>query len=244
MKKNNRIKRVEFILDKYKRKNDSYMEELRTTYDEYKALVYKDKATINLYVRHMEDLCNIIEESHSGFLTIILMFIILILTSVMSVNFYLRYQEVKDNLDESIIKANAETNMQVTYVNLESFSILQISDEDYISQKPITINIKSSSKNYVGSLVYRVYMVPKNNNKKIINTDNIKYTLDVSGGNIGINKLSDATKTRDNKILLYEGTMNSNDEVNIDYYMWLDKSAKINQDEAFNFIFYIDGYVK
>ena len=244
MKKNNRIKRVEFILDKYKRKNDSYMEELRTTYDEYKSLVYKDKATINLYVRHMEDLCNIIEESHSGFLTIILMFIILILTSVISVNFNLRYQEVKDNLDESIIKANAETNMQVTYVNLESFSILQISDEDYISQKPITINIKSSSKNYVGSLVYRVYMVPKNNNKKIINTDNIKYTLDVSGGNIGINKLSDATKTRDNKILLYEGTMNSNDEVNIDYYMWLDKSAKINQDEAFNFIFYIDGYVK
>jgi len=246
MKKNRKIERVEYILNKYKKKNDSYLDELRSTYDEYLNLSSNDKVTNNLYVKHMEDLCNIEEDLHSGGITIALMLMILIITSFITFRFYVKYAEVKDNLDKSIVKANAETNMKVTYINLDSFSIFQTKDENYLSQRPTTINIKSTSSNYNGELVYRLFMVPKNDKLKkedIIDKSNLKYTIDLPGGNIGIKELKNA-KIKNDKILLFEGTMNSNDEIDINFYMWLNADKTIDANKKFDFTFFIDGYVK
>lgn len=246
-KKRKILNRAEDVITKYRDDVSVYYLELIKSYREYHELDNVDKTTEDLYLEHIDSLCDfVLEKKHSNKI-IIGMFILLTIMLIMTTFSTIQYYEISTNLKNNIVKANDTTSLIVNYDNLDNFNAMTFSnEEDYINLKPLKINLTSSSKdNKKYKIHYNVYIVEQNDNiatNNLISREAFLYNVTSNNKNSGIKSLKSGTITN-GRILIYSGTFAGGEEENIELRLWLDsKSSSNNLNKTYKFKLYVDGY--
>lgn len=249
MKKNKILIRAESIITKYKDDDSKYYRELVKTYKEYKGAIYKDRVKDELYLEHINDLCNLIITKRKASITITIMVIILIITIILTGYSTYKYIDISNNLKNNVLKVNKANSLIINYKNLDSFNAFTLTDEDNIQElTPLTLNILNRSLNNK-DIHYDIYILEENNNldySDIIPRESFLYIVDANNRNSEsskIKRLSDASK-KDNKIKLFSGTISNNEEITVNIRMWLDENSNTDYtNKIYRFKIFVDGYV-
>lgn len=246
MKKNNTLIRAETIITKCKDDNSKYYRELVRTYKEYKGVVSKDKVKNDLYIQHINDLCNLIIARRQSNATITLMLIILFITIALTSYSSYKYLDITNNLKNNVLKVNKANSLIINYRNLESFNAFTLTDEEnYQDLTPLTLNILNHSLDNK-DMHYDIYILEDNDGIQddlIIPHEAFLYNVNDGNRSSRVKKLSDAYK-KDNKIKIFSGSIRCNEEINVNIRMWLDEKSNTNYlNKVYRFKIFVDGYV-
>lgn len=245
---NKALLRAESIITKYKDDESVYYQELKKSYKELKHLELPDKTTQELYVEHIERLCDFIVQKKHANIMIAIMSIFFIFMVCITIYTSYRYYDMSTNLKNNIIKANRNTSLIVNYKNLENFDAVKLSNEtEYKDLTPITLSVLAKSEDKDSYKVhYDVYIIEENDvleESNIINRDVFLYNVYSNTRDTGIKSLKDAS-IKDNKILLFSGEIETNKTEDISIRMWIDsKTDKSYLNKKYRFKLYVDGYV-
>ena len=208
-----------------------------------------DKETNNLYLKHIEELCELmIEKKHANFILIAAVIVFLGI-SYMAINSSLKYYNASNALNQSIIKANRRVSMLVAYKDLENFNAVNLSDnESFMNLKPLSLSVVSTSMdNEQFPVKYNIYLIPQNDDlsdDEIIDENLFYYHINTDNGGSDIKSMKDCF-VKNNKILLYSGEMLSNSKENIDIRMWINNSNKVDYlNKKYRFKLFVEGEVK
>jgi hypothetical protein len=247
MKKNKILERAENTITKYKNDDSIYYRELVKTYKEYKNYDNNDYTRDELYISHINDLCDLIIEKKKSSFTIILMLIVLVLTIGLSGYSTYKYLDISNNLKNNIIKINNSNSLVVNYKNLDSFNALTIKNAlNYEDINPLTLNILNSSTSD-SNMHYDIYMILDNDEldtNSVIPIEAFQYNIKDNSRDNGIKYLSDATVINSNKIRIFSGTVSANEEIEVSLRMWIDENTDTDYlNKTFRFKLLVDGYV-
>lgn len=246
--KENTIKKVELYLEKYKDDNSIYYKELKKSYKEYKNLDLKDKVTNDLYINHLNELCEFIrEQKHAGRIMFALIASSVLIIILCCFTTYKYYQLSRD-LESNVLFRNGSTSLSVNYSNVENFDANTLSnDEAYKNLEPLTLTLLANDKsNKKRSFHYDVYLVEQNENIEkdmILSKDAFLYNVSSRNKESGIKALKNATLSK-NRLLIFSGEMLTNEEEQIDLRMWIDSNTDIDYiNKKYKFKLYVEGYV-
>lgn len=225
-----------------------YYKELKRAYEEYQTLVTNDPVTNELFVKHINDLCDFLKKRKNANTTItcLVFFIILIvaLTSFTAVKYY----NLSSDLKRNIVNHNGSTSLNVQFNNPERFEANKLSDmANYMSLDPLTFTILVTNKNDLDLKVhYDVYLIEENSEvieDNLISRDAFVYYINSSNRESGIKTLKDTTEVK-GKLLLFSGEVNTNKEELVSLRMWIDSNTNVDYlNKKYKFKLYVDGYV-
>ncbi|MBO5475661.1 MAG: hypothetical protein J5982_04095 [Bacilli bacterium] len=244
-KDNSVLLRAESIINKYKNDDSIYYRELVKTYKEYKKSTNNDSIRNELYVSHINDLCNLIIEGKRSNITIILMILVLVIALGLSGYSTYKFIDISNNLNKNIIKVNKANSLIVKFENLDNFNALVLSDvSNYKKLKPLTLNLLNHSVDEK-DMHYDVYLVEENSSiddGMIIPRDTFLYHVESDSIDNGIKYLGNCIEDG-NKIRIFSGTIKANEMIDIKLRMWLDSSSKNDYtNKKYRFKIFVDGY--
>lgn len=244
-KDNSVLLRAESIINKYKNDDSIYYRELVKTYKEYKKSTNNDSIRNELYVSHINDLCNLIIEGKRSNITIILMILVLVIALGLSGYSTYKFIDISNNLNKNIIKVNKANSLIVKFENLDNFNALVLSDvSNYKKLKPLTLNLLNHSVDEK-DMHYDVYLVEENSSiddDMIIPRDTFLYHVESDSIDNGIKYLGNCIEDG-NKIRIFSGTIKANEMIDIKLRMWLDSSSKNDYtNKKYRFKIFVDGY--
>ncbi len=245
-KKSNTLLRAESIINKYKNDDSIYYRELVKTYKEYKKINNKDSVRNELYISHINDLCNLIIEGKKSNITIFLMIIILVIALGLSGYSTYKFIDISNNLKNNVIKVNKANSLIVKFDNLDDFNALVLSDiSNYTKLKPLTLNLLNHSVNEK-DMHYDIYLVEDNSSideNLIIPRDTFLYHIESDYIDNGIKYLGNCIE-EGNKIRIFSGTIKANENIEVRLRMWLDSNSKNDYtNKKYRFKIFVDGYV-
>lgn len=244
-KDNSVLLRAESIINKYKNDDSIYYRELVKTYKEYKKSTNNDSIRNELYVSHINDLCNLIIEGKRSNITIILMILVLVIALGLSGYSTYKFIDLSNNLNKNIIKVNKANSLIVKFENLDNFNALVLSDvSNYKKLKPLTLNLLNRSVDEK-DMHYDIYLVEENSSiddDMIIPRDTFLYHVESDSIDNGIKYLGNCIEDG-NKIRIFSGTIKANEMIDIKLRMWLDSSSKNDYtNKKYRFKIFVDGY--
>lgn len=239
--------RAESILSSNKEKTSIYYKELKKSYKEYKELNNKDKTTKELYLLHINKLCDYISESNNATISIILMIIIFVLMLGLTTYSTYRYYDIARNLKDNIIKTNKKSSLVINYNNLDNFEALVVSDlNDYIDLTPLTLTVAALN-NEDKKLHYNIYLIEQNEDvldDNLLNRDVFLYNVKTNKTNTGIKSLKNVIIEK-NRILIFSNEISAGEVDSVELRMWIDKDTKEEfLNKTYKFTIYVDGYEK
>ena len=243
------IKKANKLLIDYKDEQSFYYKELNKSLTEYNESKLMDKETNDLYLKHINELCELmIEKKHANFI-ILAAIIVFLGISYMAINSSLKYYNASSELNKSIKKANRRVSMLVAYKDLENFNAVNLSDnESFMDLNPLSLSVVSTSEDKEQFPVkYNIYLIPQNDDlyeDEVIDESLFMYNVSAEDDNSGIKSMKDCFVKND-KILLYSGEMLSNSKENIDIRMWINNSNNNDTlNKKYRFKLYVEGEVK
>lgn len=244
-KKNSVQLRAESIINKYKNDDSIYYRELVKTYKEYKRINNKDSIKNELYVSHINDLCNLIMEGKKSNITIFLMIIILVIALGLSGYSTYKFIDISNNLNKNIIKVNKANSLIVKFNNLDNFNALVLSDvANYTKLKPLSLNLVNHSVDE-RDMHYDIYIVEDNSSmdkEMIIPRDTFLYHVESDSVDNGIKYLGNCIEEGD-KLRIFSGTIKANESIDIKLRMWLDSNSQNDYtNKKYRFKIFVDGY--
>lgn len=244
-KNNNILLRAESIITKYKNDDSIYYRELVKTYKEYKKSTNNDSVRNELYVSHINDLCNLIIEGKKSNVTIFLMILILVIALGLSGYSTYKFIDISNNLNKNIIKVNKANSLIVKFENLDNFNALVLSDvSNYDKLKPLTLNLLNHSVDEK-DMHYDIYLVEDNSSideNMIIPRDTFLYHVESESIDNGIKYLGNCIEDG-NKIRIFSGTIKANEMIDIKLRMWLDSNSLNDYtNKKYRFKIFVDGY--
>lgn len=240
MKREATINRVLDVIKSYKEdeSKSKYYKELKKSYKEFESMQVHTKKIDKLYIKHMNDLCDYLEEKRHYKSITIVMIIVLLLTICFTGFTSYRYYKINKELVPKIVDSNTKVSLEVSYNNMHNFNV-QVLDENesYLNLKYLTMDIQAKGDNR--DIQYNVYLIP-------VNYDNSSIQLDAFKLNMGDSKIVTLSNDEliDGKIRVYSGIMNTNEIKQHDIRMWIDNSTHqeyVNRN--FKFQIFVDGYV-
>lgn len=238
------IKRAENILNSYPNEDTIYYKELKKSLSEYKKLVNKDKTTNDLYIKHLNDLSNIIMDSKNSnriIMSLILVLLVMFfLTSFSTVKYYQMSKAFNKGLN------NSKASLVVNYDNLKNFDVFSLSTiSDYKELEPLIINLSTMDKTN-SNIHYDVYIIEQNDDiepENLLNRNEFLYNAQSSNKDSGIKDLKNNV-IKDNKILIFSGEFNALNEEIVEIRMWLAENNKENINKTYRYKLYVEGYTK
>ena len=246
-KDKNILIKAEKTLTSCKNEDSIYIKELRQSYKEYKSLKTIDKTTNDLYIEHINKLCELIKIKHNANKSLVLMIIVFMVMFIMTTFSTYKYYDISKNLKNNIIKNNKISSLIVEYESLNNFNALSLSDiSEYQDLIPLTLSVEAKTKdNSNRKMHYNVYIIEKNDGIKkdnIISRDYFLFNVKTNDKDSGIKYLDKATISN-GKLLLFSKDIYSDEKDNIEIRMWIDKNKKQNfLNKRYNFTIYVDGY--
>ncbi len=240
MKREVTLNRVEDVIKSYKEdeSKSKYYKELKKSYKEFESMQVHTKSIDKLYIKHMNDLCDYLEEKRHFKSITITMFIVLILTVCFTAFTGYRYYIIRTEMVPKIINSNTKVSLEVNYRNMHNFEVQVLdANESYLNFKYLSMDIQAKGDDK--DIQYNVYLIPVNYNNDSIQLDAFKLNM----GDKEIVTLSN-NELVDGKIKVYTGRMNTNDVKTHDIRMWIDDNTNqeyINRN--FKFQIYVDGYI-
>lgn len=246
MKKNEKkiIEKIESTIINYSKDKSIYYDELNKTYKEYRSIILPDKTTKDLYLNHMDKICDLIIFRKKSKLYITLMLFIFTITLMFTTYSYYKYQDIKNNLENNIIKTSNTTSLIVSYKNDDTFNIGVIGDgSSYLTLDPLKIDLYASNKEKESKEIeYKVYIIEKEEYNSLIR-DNIAYNISILDKDNGINYIKDQ-KEYNGKILIYSGTIKTDEDIELNLRMWNKENNLDSLNYKYKFNIYIEGYLK
>lgn len=240
--------KAEEYLNKYKNDDSIYYKELKKATKDYKELDLTDKITNDLYVEHINQLCDFIKKKNRANLLISLMVMfsifIVILASYSSYKYYTLSNDIKNN----ILNNNHSTSLIVNYKNIEGFDANTLANEaDYLNLKPLTLSVLAKSDDHKKNKYhYDIYIIEDNEDvaqEKLLSKDALLYDVLSSSKDSGIKQLRNSTFVKD-KMLIFSGEVTTNVEEDIDIRMWIDSNTDVDyKNKKYKFKIYVDGYL-
>lgn len=248
-KKNQKVLiKAEEYLKKYSDDDSVYYKELKKSLKEYKELELTDKITNDLYVEHINQLCEFIKQKNRANVLISLMVMfsifIVLLASYSTYKYFSLSSEMKDHL---LVNNNA-ISLIVNYKNIEGFNANTLSSEDnYMSLSPLTLSVLAKSKSEKQQKFhYDVYIIEDNSeipDNYLISKDAFVYNVLSTSKDNGIKLLKDASEVND-KILIFSGETTTNIEESVNIRMWIDANTNVDYtNKLYKFKIYVDGYL-
>ncbi len=244
MKKNKKIlNRAEDIMLKYHDNDSFYFKELVKSYNEYVNLDDLDKTTNELYLNHIDGLCNMIVEKKHSDLTIVSLIVILFLMFCLCTYSTYNYYVMSNDVNGILYRGNA--TLSVNYGNLDNFNAITLSDmSEYKNLTPITLSLSSNSVNH-DMMKYNIYIVEDNDevSKDLLLDRNVfLYNVKSSSKDGGIKALRNAS-LKNGKILIYSSEFDSSTTDDIEIRMWIDKNTTGYENKLYRFKIYVEGYM-
>lgn len=246
--KENTLKKTKNYLEKYKDDNSIYYQELKKSYEEFKHLELKDKVTNDLYIKHLNELCDFIKNKKNAnrimFLLITSSIFIILLCSFTTMKYY----QLSHDLESNVLFRNGSTSLSVNYSNVEKFNANTLSDDaNFKYLEPLTLNLLAYDKsNKQRPFHYDIYLVPQNDDiseENLLSKDAFLYNVSTGTKESGIKSLKNATMNK-NKMLVFSGEMLTNNENQIDLRMWIDSNTDIDYiNKKYKFKIFVEGYV-
>jgi hypothetical protein len=240
MKREVTIKRVEDIIKSYKEdeSKSKYYKELKKSFKEFESMQVHTRNIDKLYLKHMNDLCDYLEEKRHFISLTFYMIIVLLLTICFTAFTGYRYYKIRNELLPKIVESNTNVTLEVSYNNMHNFEVQVLdTEESYLNLKYLTMDIKAKGDNK--DIQYNVYLIPVNYDKESIQLDAFKLNM----GDQKIVTLSN-DELIDGKIRVYTGKMNTNDIKSHDIRMWIDNNSDQEYvNKNFKFQIYVDGYI-
>lgn len=242
------LKKVEDYLKKYKGDTSKYYEQLVKSYNEYKKLDLKDDKNNDLYIKHLDELCEYIKERKNANKTITLLVIFSIFIIGLSIFITYKYYNLSTDLRNNIFKHNGSTSLNVHFDSSFGFDANKLSDiENFKDLTPLTFTILASNKKKNDIKVhYDVYLVEQNDDIKDedkISREAFLYNVNSDIKESGVKSLKDAT-IKNGKMLIFSGETMVNTEEKLELRMWIDSNTELDYiNKKYKFKIYVDGYV-
>ena len=245
-KKNNILLRAESLINKYKNEDSIYYRELVKAYKEYKNSNNNDSIRDELYVSHINDLCNLIIEGKKSNITIVLMLLILVITLGLSGYSTYKFIDISNNLNKNIIKVNKANSLIVNYKNLDNFNAMVLSDlSSYTKLKPITVNLFNHSIDGK-DMHYDIYIIEDNtsiNENMQLPRSTFLYHVESDSQDNGIKNLGDCIE-EGNRIRIFSGTISANEDIKVNLRMWINSNSPNDYtNKIYRFKIFVDGYI-
>lgn len=246
--KENVLRKTENYLEKYKDDNSIYYKELKKSYIEYKNVELKDKVTNDLYIKHLNELCEFIKSKKNASKIIFALITSCIFIIIISCFTTYKYYELANNIENNVLLKNGSTYLTVNYGNSENFDANTLSDEsNFKNLEPLTLTILASNKeNNQKMFHYDIYLIEQNENlssEEILSKDAFLYNVNTSKKESGIKALRNATVNKD-RLLIYSGEMLTNQEEEIDFRLWIDSNTNLDYiNKKYKFKLLVEGYV-
>lgn len=246
--KDNTLTKVQEYLEKYKDDDSIYYKELKKSFEEYKQLDLKDKVTNDLYIKHLNELCDFIKSKRNAgkimFMLITSSIFIILLCCFTTYKYY----QLSRDLESNVLFRNGSTSLSINYSNMENFDANTLSnDSDYKNLEPLTLTLYANDKNNKKrNFHYDVYLVEQNDDiekDSILSKDAFLYNVSSKNKESGIKGLKNATINKD-RMLIFSGEMLTNTEEQIDLRMWIDSNTELDYiNKKYKFKLYVEGYV-
>ncbi len=240
--------KAEEYLNKYSTDDSIYYKELKKSIKEYKELELTDKITNDLYIEHINQLCEFIKQKNRANVLISLMVMfsifIILLASYSTYKYFSLSQDIKENL----LNNKQAASLIVNYKNVEGFTANTLStEENYLYLKPLTLSILAKSEgDKQQKFHYDIYIIEDNDdilNENLLSKDAFLYNVQSSSKDSGIKPLKNSTIIKD-KILIFSGEVLTNIEEEIDIRMWIDSNTDLEYlNKLYKFKIYVDGYL-
>lgn len=240
-KKKKILNRAEDIIIKYHDDDSIYYQELLKSYNEYANLNNLDKTTEELYIKHIDGLCEMVVEKKNS--KHIILSLVVVLLIMLGLSTYSTFNYIKMSKDINGILYKNKATLSVNYGNLENFNALTLSDiNEYQNLHPLTLSLSTDSINK--SMNYNIYLVENNDGleeDEILDRDVFLYNVKSSNRDSGIKYIKNATE-KNRRILIYSSSVEPNVVDNIEIRMWIDKDAKDYENKLYRFKLYVEGY--
>lgn len=243
MKDKNTTRLVKEYLVKYKDSNSIYYQELKKSYEEFVHI--KDSTTKELYIKHLEELCELLKSQKNASKTITMLTIFSLFIVILATFITIKYNELAASIKDNIPSKASSTTLSVNYENTDRFTANNISDEyHYLNLEPLIIKIfpynKSGKQN---NFHYDVYLIEENESlpkESILGKESLFYHVKVNNKESTIKQLKNAT-LNDKGILIYSGETLTNKEESINLRMW-NKNNLDSLNKNYKFKLFIEGY--
>lgn len=242
------LAKVKTYLDKYKGDDSIYYKQLESSYEEYQKLELSDKVTNDLFIKHLNELCDFIKSRKHANRTIMVLVIFSCFIIGLSLFSTFKYYNLSTDLKKNILKHNGSTSLNLVFNNTLNFNANTLSDrESYMNLEPLEFTLIASNKdNDDVEVHYDVYLVEDNGDlpeDKILSKDAFLYNVSSDSKESGVKALKDAT-VKDKKMLIFSGKTKTNEEEKIDLRMWIDSNTNLDYiNKKYKFKIYVDGYV-
>lgn len=236
--------RAEGLLIQNKNDDSIYYKELRKTYREYRSEELPDKITNDLYLEHINRLCDLVEQRRNS--TVIIGGMICMIIICIFLCFYscMRYQDISKVLSSKMAAYNEKIKLDIKYEGIENFNAMVMSsNEDYMMLSPLTLIIKPTSEHTI-NVHYDIYLEEDNDNvakDQLLNTENLYFNVKTKTRDNGIKRISDASSVRNKKLVFSSETMTNRDE-KVDLRMWIDNSNKDSLNKKYRFSINVSCY--
>lgn len=248
-KKNQKIlTKANECLHKYSTDDSVYYKELKKSVKEYKELELTDKITNDLYVEHINQLCDFIKKRNRANVLISLMVMfsifIVLLASYSTYKYYTLSSDIKNN----VLNNDNSTSLIVNYKNIEGFDANTLAnEEDYSTLTPLTLSILAKSENEKSrKFHYDVYIIEDNDDiipTDLLSKNTLLYNVKSNSKDSGIKELKNSSIIKD-KMLIFSGEVTTNIEEDVDIRMWIDSKTNLDyKNKKYKFKIYVDGYL-
>lgn len=246
--KENTLRRASIYLEKYKDDKSIYYDELKKSYKEYKNLDLKDKVTNDLYLNHLNELCDFIKsKKHANKIMFMLVSFSIFIIILCCFTTY-KYYELSNSLASNVLFKNTRVSLSVNYSNTENFDANTLSnDSSYKDLEPLTLSLYAHNKSDKKELFhYDVYLIEQNENvpeENILSKDAFLYNVTTKNKESGIKSLKYSTLNK-NRLLIYSGEMFTNEEEELNIRMWIDSQTELDYiNKKYKFKLFVEGYL-
>ena len=237
MKRETVLKRVSDTIRDYKsdESKSKYYIELKKSYKEYESMQIHTKKIDHLYLKHMSDLCDYLDEKRHFKSYVVVSIIMLVFTLACTIYATYGFRNLDKNMVPRIMKNKPNISLKAEYENTHNLMIQSIpSSGNYKDLNPATIRIAAIGDDC--NIGYNIYIIP-------INYDKSKYDLGLYNFAIEDNIVNLSEKELfSNKIKIYSGKMRNNEVKIHDIRMWVNDDI-LGKYDGFSFQIYVDGYV-
>lgn len=236
--------RAERIISQFKDDESIYYKELKKSYREYREIKLPDKTTNELYLDHINRLCDLIEQKKNSTVLVAGMFFMILICITLTVISSIKYYDISHNLNKKLDLINNKIDLQISYENLENFNALLLSSsEDYMLLSPLILNIYTESeKTY--DIHYDIYLEEDNKDllkETTIPRNDLLYSIKTKKRDNGIKNLGESTSVN-NDLLIYSSEMKTNKEEKVELRMWIDNKNKEDLNKKYRFKLNIKCY--
>lgn len=242
------LRKVEDYLKKYKGDTSIYYEQLVKSYNEYKTMDLKEDKNNDLYIKHLDELCEYIKERRNANKTITLLVLFSIFIIGLSIFITYKYYNLSADLKNNIFKHNGSTSLNVYFDSSIGFDANKLSDiENFKDLTPLSFTILASNKKHNDIKVhYDVYLVEQNDDiidEGKISREAFLYNVNSDDKESGVKALKDAT-IKNGRLLIFSGETMTNVEEKLELRMWIDSNTELDYiNKKYKFKIYVDGYV-